>query len=127
MNFVPIKVQQALGIRRLVRNEMLPRGWGLCWEEDYRNVRVIAPIGLNLLYALARAAYMQVQGWIPLKLYDAYPFTPADDVSAANKIARIIRMNRPKVVVSEGNCVTVTDPDGLDALQYAERRLRGWK
>lgn len=66
----PDAVQHFIGIRRLTKNEIIPRGWGIFYSSDYMQVRVIAPWGLNLLYALARAGYMQVQGWIPLRLSD---------------------------------------------------------
>lgn len=66
----PDAVQHFIGIRRLTKNEIIPRGWGIFYSSDYRQVRVIAPWGLNLLYALARAGYMQVKGWIPLRLSD---------------------------------------------------------
>lgn len=62
--------KRMIGMRTLKQNEILPPGWGICWQSDYYRDRVIAPWGLNLIYSLARAGYMQVQGCIPLRLSD---------------------------------------------------------
>jgi hypothetical protein len=66
-------------IRRLDEGQMMPRGWGYCWPDLPSYRVVIAPLGLNVLFAFARwgrewlaydAATRLHRDWPPQELAD---------------------------------------------------------
>ena len=64
-------------LRELPEGYVCPRLWGFCWRDWYGQRTVIAPIGLNVLIAAARWAWLWVEYDAARWLKDNEPpFTP---------------------------------------------------
>ena len=57
-------------VRRIKSYDLIPHGWGIAWLEDYRNVRVVMPMPLNLVASYVRTATDWVKGEVPEALDD---------------------------------------------------------
>ena len=78
-------------IRRIDEGAVTPSNWwGLCWYENYGNVRVIAPIPLNLLVALARRWHEKMAFTWVNKLQRGAQFSRHQHNRALRKVHKIV-------------------------------------
>jgi hypothetical protein len=90
-------------LRRIKRNEVLPRFYGIAWAEDYANRYACLPVPLNLVASVIRYCYLAL----------LYPGPIAADPRDAYRQGWRDRVDRDEVVA-----------DMREHLAEAERLLR---
>lgn len=65
---------RGLILRLRGRDPEYPRGYRLCWHNDYEMVHVVAPVGIHWLLIVARWLYQGVEFRWPLSLQEPMPY-----------------------------------------------------
>lgn len=69
--------------------------WGLCWYEDFNNVRVFTYWPFNLFVALSRWLWAQIAYKLPLRLFKHHgPRTKQQDKDAAANLRDMLRRRK---------------------------------
>lgn len=81
--------------RRTERNEISPGGiWGLVGYEDYKNVRVFAPVPLNFLRAFGRWVWPWI-AWRWSLWFDEHPLPVGESAGVTTKVLKPVFHNGP--------------------------------